>query len=769
MKDVVKIISENEKINHKALVNAVGMHILAAIFGFITSRAVVLDKLLPFGLSFLAGSSLTYTPAVATGVFLGYFFPAIENGGFRYISALFAILAVKLLLSGYKKIVEKPLFLSFICFLSSFLTSAVTFNGFNFNLLIKVAESLLAAGGSYFAARTAKELPKISSGLSAEGLSALFISSAMLIIGVNGFNLVGISLGHILSIALILTASKYGGITSGAVCGTALSLSLTLSGGSAYLAVAYAFMGLISGIFSSYGKYIQIGIPLIFNVVASLPSGNPILISTIIIETAFGSALFLAIPRRIGIYISKFFSVTPRKLETDTLRQALTMRLELAADALFDVSQTVEQVSGELAKINSPDFASVVTLVEQDACVGCKLRLHCWENRRDSTVEAILAMTKAIKEGSRTPETQTTEEFRGRCLRVSQVANSTYKRYSDYAAKISAENRIEEVRSVVSDQFDGISSMLSELSHEFKRDINLDNSYAEKVVSALKNLNIHAIECGGKTDKYGRITIELKIKREPDLIINKLQVMKLASVVCERDFDVPTVSNVGDLVFITLNEHASLRVEVGIEQKCASESAMCGDAYKYFFDGRGHFYMILSDGMGTGGRAAVDGAMAAGLMSRLIKAGFGFDCSLKILNSSMLFKSTDESLATIDIVGIDLYTGQVELYKAGAAPTLVRRSGRTGKAVSTSLPAGILRDIAFDKAVIKCKIGDIIVLMSDGAVCDGTDWIKEEIENWESGTAEELSARICAGAKRRRADNHEDDITVMTAILKRAV
>ena len=49
--------------------------------------------------------------------------------------------------------------------------------------------------------------------------------------------------------------------------------------------------------------------------------------------------------------------------------------------------------------------------------------------------------------------------------------------------------------------------------------------------------------------------------------------------------------------------------------------------YKYFYDGKGHFIMILSDGMGTGGRAAVDGAMASGLMARLLKAGFGYDCN----------------------------------------------------------------------------------------------------------------------------------------------
>ena len=61
------------------------------------------------------------------------------------------------------------------------------------------------------------------------------------------------------------------------------------------------------------------------------------------------------------------------------------------------------------------------------------------------------------------------------------------------------------------------------------------------------------------------------------------------------------------------------------------------------------------------------------------------------------------------------------------------------------------------------------MLMSDGAVGNGTDWIREEIEAWDCGTAQELAERICECAKRRRNDNHEDDITVLAAIIGKAV
>lgn len=769
MKEIASSVNRKEKYDTGILLAAAGMHISAAAVGFIMSRGAVLGNLLPFGISFIAGCSLTYTPAAATGVFLGYFIPAIGSGGFKYIAAAFAVVAVKLLLGGLKRLSSNPIFLSAMAFLASFLTSAVTLSGLNFNFLSVLCESLFSAMGAFFVCRCFNSFKNAAAGLRADELASLSVLIGMALTGINGFTFNGISLGHILGIAVILTAAKYGGILSGSVSGITVSFAMCLSGVSGEIAVVYAFTGLIAGVFSSFGKYVQTAVPLVFSLAGSVMSGSPVLIAQTVIEAALGSALFLAVPRRAGIRLGKLFSAYPRLSTPDGVKRSLSMRLDIAAGALCDVSDTVEQVAAELSKINSPDFGSVITAVEQDACAGCKLRLHCWESKRDDTLKAVLEMTNAVKSGERSPENAAPEEFKGRCLRVARVANAAYKRYSDYASRIAAENRIDEVRGVVSDQFDGISAMLSELSRELEKDDRFDNSAAEKAAAALKNLDIRVEECSSKTDKFGRMTIEMRVKKDPSLIINKLQVMKMVSVVCERDFDIPSVSENGGEIFIVLNEHAALRVDVGVEQKCASDSAMCGDAYKYFFDGRGHFIMILSDGMGTGGRAAVDGAMASGLMCRLIKAGFGYDCSLRILNSSMLFKSTDESLATVDIASIDLFTGRVELYKAGAAPTLVRRSGRTGKAESTSLPAGILREVSFDKAVVRCKENDIVVLMSDGAVSEGTEWIKDEIEGFEGGTAEQLSERICEGAKRRRTDGHEDDITVMTAVIKRAV
>lgn len=763
-----KSVSANSTLG-KEIISAALFHIAAALLGFISARAVILESLMPFGLSLAAGCAAEYIPSVAIGAFVGYFLPAIGAGAFRYIAALLAIVAIRLMLSSFKRISDSGLFLSIISVAANLITGAVTLSSAPIGALNFISEAVICAGSTYLINKVFRALTHRSAGLTSDELGSLLIILSIILIGLDKLTLYGVSLGRITGVLLLLTSAKYGGTLSGAVSGIAVYFCTALGGNFTAAGGVYAVAGMLAGIFSSLGKYAQVAAVGASGIIGlslmRFQDGSGAFLAEIII----GSILFLTIPRSAGIVLGKMFSCYPKITVANNVGKALTLRLEVAAGALRDVSETVEQVSRELQKINSPDFSSVLSYIEQDACAGCKLRIHCWETKKDSTMAAVLAMVNAVKQSGYSPEAAAPEDFSGRCLRLRRLGEAVSRRYSDYASRLAAENRIEEVRQVVSDQFEGVSNMLSELAVDFRQDANFDNAMALTAVSALKNIGICAEECSARVDKYGRTTVEIKLRRDCDTVLNKLQIMKILSLCCERDFDIPSITRAGGDTFISVNEHAAYSVDIGVNQEIARGGAMCGDAYNYFLDGKGHFIMILSDGMGTGGRAAVDGAMASGLMSRLLKAGFGYNCSLKILNSSMLFKSTDESLSTVDIASIDLFTGEALLYKAGAAPTVVRRNGRCGKAESTSLPVGILHDIGFDRAGIRLHANDILLLLSDGATQDGTDWIRAELEAWREGSAQDLAEHIAKCARRRFSGTHEDDITVMAAILQKAV
>lgn len=768
MKDLVTKTQEAIKQAPTVNFSALSLHILIAILGFIASRGVIFDSLAPFGLVFVSGCTAVFLPSAALGAFVGYFIPAVSSGGFRYLAALLAVVAVRLLLSGYKKLSENTLFLSALAVVSNAVTSIVTYSGIPLDLLKLLAECIIILGSVFVTHRTFVSLSNKRIGLSLDELVCLISSATIILIGLIECSFFKISIGRTLGVFLLLAAARYGGVAISSACGIAMSLACAVTKSYEGGFGIYAFAGLAAGIFSSLGKYAisssAVAIGIIGISFLQFKDGSSLFLAEIFIS----SIAFLLVPRSLGIYLSKFFYRNPKLNTKDSTSKALSMRLNIASKALSDVSDTVSQVSSELAKINSPDFKAVLSYIEQDACAGCKLRLHCWESKSSATLDAIMQIISSIKDGTNLDESPSLEEFRGRCLKTNKMHDVIKHHYSRYTSLIAAEDRIEEVRQVVSEQFEGISNMLSELSQTLSSDEHFSSTAAAAAVSILKNIGIYADECAAKIDKFGRMSLELKIKNDKNTTLNRLQIMKLLSLACERNFGVPNLTKIGDLTVITVNEQANLKVDIGVEQHCAVSGSICGDACKYFNDGKGHFIMILSDGMGTGGRAAVDGAMASGLMARLLKAGFGYDCSLKIINSSMLFKSSDESLATLDIASIDLFTGVTELYKAGSAPTIVRKNGHSGKAESNSLPIGILKEVAFDRAGIRLHCGDILLLVSDGVTFDGTEWIRTELEAWGDGGAQDLAEHICECARRRYIKTRPDDITVMAAIIERS-
>ena len=52
---------------------------------------------------------------------------------------------------------------------------------------------------------------------------------------------------------------------------------------------------------------------------------------------------------------------------------------------------------------------------------------------------------------------------------------------------------------------------------------------------------------------------------------------------------------------------------------------------------------------------------------------------------------------------------------------------------------------------------------------DGGESVEMELEGFEDSTAQSLAEHIAYGAKRRRSDNHADDITVIAVIIDKAV
>jgi len=217
---------------------------------------------------------------------------------------------------------------------------------------------------------------------------------------------------------------------------------------------------------------------------------------------------------------------------------------------------------------------------------------------------------------------------------------------------------------------------------------------------------------------------------------------------------------------VTFAERPNYSFEIGFAQHSA-EGMLCGDTIKTINDGKGRSILIISDGMGKGSRAALDGAMGAGLLSKLLAAGFGFDSSLKVVNSALLVKSNEESLATLDCACVDLFTGKVDFYKAGAPASYIVKNGAVSKCELTSMPAGILRGIEFAKRTAVLSENDLIVLTSDGIAENEANWLCALLTGIYDRPVQEIADIIMAEAKKLCEQGKEDDMSVIAARLNR--
>ena len=208
-----------------------------------------------------------------------------------------------------------------------------------------------------------------------------------------------------------------------------------------------------------------------------------------------------------------------------------------------------------------------------------------------------------------------------------------------------------------------------------------------------------------------------------------------------------------------LNAHACK-----VQRKSDGET-LCGDSCELFRDSRGNFCCVLSDGMGTGSRAALDSVMTSSLMARLLKSGFNEDTAFDAVNAALMVNSADETMATLDILRIDLNTGRAEFMKAGGSFSVVRRSGRTAIVERSSLPLGIIGDARFERNETGLSAGDAVIIMSDGASYLPYDFFKNVFHEKKNSDEKELASYILEKAVNASPGGRCDDITVCVVML----
>ncbi len=183
----------------------------------------------------------------------------------------------------------------------------------------------------------------------------------------------------------------------------------------------------------------------------------------------------------------------------------------------------------------------------------------------------------------------------------------------------------------------------------------------------------------------------------------------------------------------------------------------------------GRVALVLSDGMGTGSRAAGDSAATVWFLERLLTAGFAVDVAVRTVNSLLLLKLPEESFTTVDMAVIDTVAGEAEFLKVGAAPSFVKRVREVATVKAASLPVGIMQQVEIEPVKWLLAVGDMIVMASDGVVevpgrgLEREAWLANFLRRLPDGDPQEAAERILRQAVELSGTSRRDDMTVVVA------
>lgn len=758
---VLSRVSDDERVVRLFIENVVYM-----LLGIIICRGMVFGALAPFGASYVAAVPRKRLFFSTFGTALGYVILMPESC-FRYVAVSVSVALLRWMIEDYKLISGTALYPCAMAFLPVFASGVVLMfvSTSKISDISLVSIEALASGAvAYFFTRALylSGSGRRPASFSQSELACMTLSGCVVILSLAGIEFEKVSLGRIFAVLIILLCARYGSVAGGAVSGAATGSVFGMSTMNfAFVCGGYSFGGLIGGLFAPYGKLsVALGF-VICNAVMVISSGDNSVMLPLFVETIIASAVFMILPKDLERFITPIFLPRENPRGERSLKNSIVMRLDFASNALRNVSGCVNGVSRQLKKLYAPSVDYVYKSAIDDVCKNCGMMSYCWERRKAASKEDFSRLSSPLKTQGFVTENDVENLFSKKCCRPIEIADGINRGYRDYLGGIEAASRISQIRSMVAGQFSGLSEILGDMAQEIEGYKSFDADCASRVTEYLHRAGYIPMECGCMVDTNGRMSveIELAIGKTP---VKKDRLTRDISSLCGRCFDTPLITEAGNRRRIVFNEIPVFDVEVGVYQHVCGGGKLCGDCVNCFSNGFGQFVALISDGMGTGGRAAVDSNMTVSILTKLLKAGLSENCALRVVNSALMIKSEDESLSTVDLVKLDLFSGKTVLNKAGAPFTYIVKNGRLIKKSLKSLPVGILGDVNFAKDSVRLSGGDVIVMVSDGAALRDEKWLEDIIRKFrDSDRGSDLAKAVVNEAIKRRSDGHDDDITAV--------
>lgn len=737
--------------------------LLSFALGMILATVRVGNAPAPFGLALLATMGYGTGGALCLfGNLAGYFAAFGITAGTQMSAGCVLVFTTAYFLRNHWLVQSKwyPPVLSMCAYALTRLTVYALTGGITLYVVSRMALYLLLCGGAAYAFGDVfdTEDPRTVNSEICRNVSIVLLLACILM-GVSNLVLFGsISVGRILSLVILLMLSATGGPLNGAAAGTILGAAMDVAaGGGAYLVAAYALAGLAAGLFCKHRRVLFLIVFAVVHALTVLCLPSNALRAAAMIEVLGASGVYLMLPQRFVVTVGSFIQPLRAGRGESGLRHYVAERvggMSYAYRELFEVAH-----GAAVSEENDADIAKVFDRAADRVCVNCALRQECWTRAASDTLSVLNDASRKMQARGRLQTADFPPYFRDRCLYLHEFTEVVNGELRLRAYRIRMHKLMQENRNLLWEQYRDFADVLADSSRALDSSYGADPLAERRLIRYLRSLGVEA-DAAVFRDHRGRLRVAIESKYLKPLLDEQDYLDGLSTVLGVRLCMPEQQATENSLVLL---EAEPLAASVGIAAVRKKGETVSGDRGTYFKTDSGELCVILSDGMGTG-EAAADGSIGTiGILEKFLRSGVDPSVAMKLLNSAMLLRDGENwGYATVDLMCIDLFSGEASFYKYGAAPSYVKSGGAIKKIRNISFAAGLKYEAGKTPDVMRMhlKPGSVAVIASDGVVSDGKDlWLRNLLEQADDADMKELASKVVQSAVREYGRN--DDMTAL--------
>ncbi len=422
------------------------------------------------------------------------------------------------------------------------------------------------------------------------------------------------------------------------------------------------------------------------------------------------------------------------------------------SDAFSSLSEMFYNLSDRFRRPGTLDLRRICDSSFDRFCCDCPNKSVCWGLEYTATLNTVNGLISGLHTKGRVSRAHIPETLSHRCDSVDAILEQINRECAKLTGELLRNNRTE----ILAMDYEAAASIINDALEEDGGEYRFDPEQEQKIAEYLSDAGVRA----NSVTVYGKRRRQIMV-RGVNIESAKVTVETLCSdlgEMCGMRLGPPTFEVEGAITTMTLQAKKKIAV-VGAQNNVSADGGVSGDAINLFSNKKDYFYALINDGMGSGKEAALTSGICSVFLEKMMRAGNRASTSLQMLNNMIRSRradSTSETSSTVDLLELDLITGEASFIKSGAAPSFVIRGRVVHRLQAGTVPIGIISALDVRATPFSLKAGDTVVMVSDGILQNDPDAsrLAAYLAGCATLTPEEIVYHICLGAAEN--ENHDD-------------